>query len=66
VEYTLPEPPSKSPWRQVLDTENLDDPFAEAEMGETAIVGGRSVRVYSDGTQKTVEEPSRKRPAKTL
>ncbi len=48
VEFTLPEPPAASPWTQVLDTENLDDPFAAAEIGDKVIVGGRAVRVFGD------------------
>ncbi|HSU18571.1 MAG TPA: glycogen debranching protein GlgX, partial [Acidobacteriaceae bacterium] len=48
VEYTLPEPPNKTPWRQVLDTENFDDPFCETEVQDKVILGGRAVRVYSD------------------
>jgi glycogen operon protein len=66
VEYTLPGPPDKTPWRQVLDTENIDDPFCEAQVGEKVIVGGRAVRVYSDGVEKTAEAPMKKRPATTL
>ncbi len=48
VEFTLPEPPAASPWTQVLDTENLGDPFAAAEIGDKVIVGGRAVRVFGD------------------
>ena len=66
VEYVLPEPPSKTPWRQVLDTENLNDPFCEATITDKAIVGGRSIRVYSDGTAQVVDGKGRRRPAKTL
>ncbi len=29
VEYVLPEPPDGNPWRQVLDTENIENPFCE-------------------------------------
>ena len=66
VEYTLPKVPDKTPWRQVLDTENIDNPFCEAEVGEKVIVGGRAVRVYSDGVEKSAEAPAKKKPAKTL
>jgi isoamylase len=51
VEFTLPEAPASFPWRQVLNTENIDDPFAEEETGEKVIVGGRALRVFSDGSQ---------------
>jgi glycogen operon protein len=62
VEYTLPEPPNKNPWRQKLDTENVNDPFCKADVQDKVILGGRSVRVYCDA----VEEAPKKRPAKTL
>jgi glycogen operon protein len=66
VEYTLPEPPNRSPWRQVLDTENIKDPFYETEVHDKVILGGRSVRVYSDGVEETAKAPVKQRPAKTL
>jgi glycogen operon protein len=49
VEYTLPEPPDGRPWRLVVDTENIEDPFHEGEVGETTILGGRVTRIYTDG-----------------
>lgn len=48
VEFTLPEVPNGSPWRQVIDTENVANPFEEATVGEKIIVGGRSMKVFSD------------------
>ena len=66
VEYHLPDPPNKSPWRQVLDTENIDDPFYEIEEHDKVIVGGRAVRVYSDGAEHTALQPGGKKPSKTL
>jgi isoamylase len=66
VEYTLPKPPLDSPWRQVMDTENMDDPFGVAAVGEKVIVGGRTVRVYSDGVVAEPEKPAKRRLAKTL
>ena len=48
VEYVMPAPPSQTPWRQVLDTENIDDPFKEVSVEGKVIVGGRAVRVYCD------------------
>jgi glycogen operon protein len=66
VEYVLPEPPNKSPWCQVLDTENVDDPFCKAEVHDKVIVGGRAIRVYSDEIVVPVEKPTKKRPARTL
>lgn len=48
VEYVLPAPPGKHPWRQVLDTNNIEDPFHAEEVGEKVIIGGRTVRLYND------------------
>lgn len=49
VEFTLPESPTKKQWVQVLDTQNLDDPFETCKFTEKVILGGRSMRVFSDG-----------------
>ena len=49
VEFTLPPQPNGSPWRQVMDTENIDDPFQITSVGEKVIVGGRSMMIFSDG-----------------
>jgi glycogen operon protein len=49
VEFTLPKTPARRPWKQVLDTENTEDPFAVVENGTKVILGGRSLRVFSDG-----------------
>jgi hypothetical protein len=46
------EPSNKTPWRQVLDTENIDA-FYEAEVHDKVILGGRSVRVYTDNLQES-------------
>ena len=59
-----PETPGKTPWRQVLDTENLDNPFCETQISEKVIVGGRSIRVYSDEPEE--KGATRQRPTKTL
>jgi glycogen operon protein len=48
VEFTLPAYPNGSPWRQVMDTENIDDPFKSVSVGAKVIVGGRSMMVFSD------------------
>ena len=55
VEYALPEPPNGTPWRQVLDTENVDDPFWSVRGRYKVIVGGRAIRVYSDGVSGCAE-----------
>ena len=66
VEFTLPVPPNKAPWRQVLDTDNIEDPFSKSEVHDKVILGGRSVRVYSDGVEEIAEVSAKHRPAKTL
>ena len=49
VEFALPEPPAKTQWIQVLDTQNIDDPFQPCEYNEKVILGGRSMRIFRDG-----------------
>ena len=49
VEFTLPAAPAATAWTQVLNTENIEDPFAPAEISEKVILGGRSMRVFRDG-----------------
>jgi len=48
VEFTLPEHPAGSAWMQVLNTENIDDPFALEKLGQKVIVGGRALRLFRD------------------
>jgi isoamylase len=49
VEFTLPPQPNGAPWREVLDTEDINDPFsAETTNTVSKIVGGRSITVFSD------------------
>jgi isoamylase len=48
VEFTLPPSVSPNGWCMVVDTENLEDPFAETKMSEKVIVGGRSLKLLSD------------------
>ncbi len=66
VEYVLPEPPNRTPWRQVLDTENIDDPFYETEVHDKVILGSRTVRVYSDGVEPTAKTGAKQRPTRTV
>jgi len=49
VEFVLPESPSRRPWTQLVDTENIKNPFAETDLGEKVILGGRSLKLLSDG-----------------
>ena len=49
VEFGLPTPPNGKPWTQLIDTQEIDDPMKRTEVLEKVIVGGRSLRVFSDG-----------------
>jgi isoamylase len=49
VQFTLPESPSSNPWHQIIDTENIDDPFVDiVEVDAKLIVGGRALKLLSD------------------
>jgi len=49
VEFTLPSSPRGKPWRQILNTENIEDPFALSDINGKVIVGGRGLKLLSDG-----------------
>ena len=55
VEFTLPKVPNGTPWKQIMDTENVEDPFAETEVGEKVIVAGRSLMLFSDYSHRAQE-----------
>jgi glycogen operon protein len=61
VEFTLPPVPNGSPWRHIMDTENIVDPFKSTEVGEKVIVGGRSMMVFSDGASEAPPASDTKR-----
>ena len=48
VEFTLPPSPRGKPWRQILNTENIDNPFTTKDVGAKVIVGGRALKLLSD------------------
>lgn len=48
VEFVLPESSSHRPWVQLVDTEQLCDPFAPVVAGEKVILGSRSLKLLSD------------------
>jgi isoamylase len=48
VEFTLPPSPTGNPWVQILNTENIDDPFAQMAVAEKLIVGGRGLKLLHD------------------
>ncbi len=48
VEFTLPASPSGKSWTQIINTENIEDPFAEAAVNSKIILGGRCVKLLSD------------------
>jgi isoamylase len=64
VDFTLPPPPNGNPWRIVLDTQNIDDPFAQPGPTDKLIIGGRSLVLLSDAaipeTQSFPSEPKSK------
>jgi len=57
VEFTLPASPSGNPWRQFLDTENIEDPFCRTLAGDSVILGGRSLKLFSDELDQTANLP---------
>jgi isoamylase len=48
VEFTLPPCESGTGWRQIVSTENIDEPFAEKEPDGKVIIGGRSLLLFMD------------------
>jgi isoamylase len=48
VEFILPPAPSGGRWCQIIDTENIDEPFSEEEAGDRVIAGGRSLILFKD------------------
>ena len=54
VEFVIPPSPCGNTWCQIIDTENIDDPFAYGLAGEKIIVGGRALKLLSDESIKTV------------
>ena len=49
VEFTLPVSPSGNAWSQIIDTENIGDPFAKTAVRDKIILGGRSLKLLGDG-----------------
>jgi glycogen operon protein len=60
VEFTLPDSPRRKPWLQMVDTENIDDPFAQVPVNGTLILGGRSLKLLSD---QSPEETRQAKPS---
>ena len=48
VEFTLPPTHNSPEWTLVMDTENVDNPFAEVKVGDKIIAGERSLKLLSD------------------
>jgi isoamylase len=61
VEFVLPSSPSGNPWCTIIDTENIENPFVHAPVGDTMILDGRSVKLLSDEAFHP-EEPSQLDP----
>jgi glycogen operon protein len=49
VEFALPKAPGGGGWQRVLNTEDLENPFAEGQLQGSVIVGGRSVVLLREG-----------------
>jgi glycogen operon protein len=49
VNVKLPPPINGTPWRQVMDTQNIDDPFKQVLTQDEITVGGRSFMLFCDG-----------------
>jgi glycogen operon protein len=49
VEFVLPSSPAGKQWFQLVDTENVEHPFAKIAANEKVILGGRSLKLLSDG-----------------
>ena len=52
VEFNLPESPSGRPWIQLVDTEKIEESLTEVAVGKSVILGGRSLKLLSDGLQR--------------
>ena len=48
VEFRLPASPSGNNWGLIMDTENIENPFTDSELGGSIIAGGRSFKLLSD------------------
>ena len=55
VEFVIPPSPSGNQWCQILDTENIDDPFINTFVEEKIILGGRSLKLLSDQAYQLAE-----------
>ena len=57
VKFTLPASPSGNPWTQLIDTENIENPFGKNLTGENIILGGRSFKLLSDELDQSADLP---------
>ena len=48
VEFTLPPCTPEGRWVQIIDTEDIYEPFSEKLPAERVIVGGRSLKLFKD------------------
>ena len=54
VEFTLPASPCGNSWTQIINTENIEDPFAKAAVDSKIILGGRCVKLLSDESYQKI------------
>jgi glycogen operon protein len=50
VEFILAPPPNGNPWRRIMSTENIEDPFTPVKAGKKVTVGGRSIQLFDDSS----------------
>lgn len=50
VEFVLPPSPSGTKWKKVINTEDIENPFAKSEVDGKIIIGGRSLMLFGDKT----------------
>ncbi len=46
----MPQSPRGKTLAQIVDTENIDDPFRSTLVNGSVIVGGRALKLLSDGS----------------
>ncbi len=54
VEFTLPASPSGNSWMEIINTENIADPFAKTAADAKIILGGRCVKMLSDESYQKI------------
>jgi len=61
VEFVLPESASRRAWVQLVDTEHLCGSFVPVVVGEKVVLGGRSLKLFSDQLRTDPTGPDKER-----